>query len=86
MGALVPFDVALHELRNHYGGYRPPPYSQFLSYRTRTRVGTVGTAQITPPLPIKERRPLWTAFLIGNELGEFLPSVQVDRAHWGNSA
>jgi len=48
MGALVPFDVALHELRNHYGGYRPP-YSQFLSYRTRTRVGTVGTAQAEAP-------------------------------------
>ncbi len=36
-----------------------------LSYVSRILLGTVGTAQIPPPLPIRKRRPLWTAFSFG---------------------
>jgi hypothetical protein len=39
--------------------------SASLSYFKRTRILSVGTVHITPPLPIKKRRPLWTAFSFG---------------------
>ncbi len=38
-----------------------------LSYRRRMRVGSVGTAQITPPLPNEEWAPLCGPFPFGNE-------------------
>ena len=40
-----------------------------LSYVSRILLGTVGTAQIPPPLPNEEWVPLWGPFSFGNGQG-----------------